>query len=88
MFAQDTPFIYHLRSRATPSSSGWYMNGISWATIVYLLLRDSRCVEYMYFFVFNSGSGYANKSYRDLILQLKMSQRWAVTFWTWSALLW
>ena len=38
MFAQDTPFIYHLRSLATPSSSGWYMNGISWATIVYLLL--------------------------------------------------
>ena len=34
---QDTLFIYHLRSRATPSSSGWYMNGISWATIVYLL---------------------------------------------------
>ena len=37
MVAQDTPFIYHPRSRAAPSSSGWYMNGISWATIVYLL---------------------------------------------------
>ena len=28
MVAQDTPFIYHPRSRAVPSSSGWYMNSI------------------------------------------------------------
>ena len=48
MFAQDTPFIYHLRSRATPSSSGWYMNGRSWANIVYLLLICSTFILKLY----------------------------------------
>ena len=40
MVTKDTLFIYHPRSRAAPAPlrSGWYMNGISGTTIVYLLL--------------------------------------------------
>ena len=36
MIAQDIPFIYHPELEGAARERGWYMNGVSGATIVYL----------------------------------------------------
>ena len=36
MVAQDIPFIYHPELEGVARERRWYMNGVSWANIVYL----------------------------------------------------
>ena len=36
MVAQDIPFIYHPELEGVAQERRWYMNGVSWANIVYL----------------------------------------------------
>ena len=36
MVAQDIPFIYHPEFEGVAREQRWYMNGVSWANIVYL----------------------------------------------------
>ena len=36
MVAQDIPFIYHPEFEGVARERRWYMNGVSWANIVYL----------------------------------------------------
>ena len=36
MVAQDIPFTYHPELKGVARERRWYMNGVSWANIVYL----------------------------------------------------
>ena len=50
------PFIYHPELEGTARERGWYMNGVSWATMIYLFN-----ILTMYHFI--HGSAHYNKYY-------------------------
>ena len=58
MVAQDIPFIYHPELEGVAREQRWYMNGISWANIVYLFniltMTGQGNQQTVYFFVFES----------------------------------
>ena len=56
MVAQDIPFIYHPELEGVARERRWYMNGVSWANIVYLFNILTVIGQYnqqtVYFFMF------------------------------------
>ena len=56
MVAQDILFIYHPELEGAVRERGWYMNGVSWANIVYLFNILTVIGQYnqqtVYFFIF------------------------------------
>ena len=56
MVDQDIPFIYHPELEGVARERRWYMNGVSWANIVYLFNILTMIGQYnqqtVYFFVF------------------------------------
>ena len=43
MVAQDILFIYHPELEGVARERRWYMNDVSWATIVYILTVIGQC---------------------------------------------
>ena len=60
MVAQDIPFIYHPELEGVARERRWYMNGVSWANIVYLfniltVIGHWQCNQQtVYFFIFET----------------------------------
>ena len=55
MVAQDIPFIYHPEFEGVAREQRWYMNGVSWANIVYLLTVIGQYNQQtVYFFIFET----------------------------------